>query len=168
MAQTGMFAALIVLCTWIAIPTEPPFTMQTFAVLTAALCLGARRGTAAVAVYLALGAVGLPVFSGFTGGIGQLAGVTGGYALGFLPTAWIAGIFSRRGGIARALGCALGVLSCYAAGTAWYVLVYSDGAVGVGAAIATCVLPFLLPDAAKIALALAVSRPLQKYIFYKS
>jgi len=163
-AYIAIFAALTVICTWIAVPTSPPFTMQSFAVLTAGLCLGARRGTAAVAVWLALGAVGAPVFTGFGGGIGHLAGITGGYALGFLGTAWMAGMSASRGRGAQILGCAAGMLVCYAVGTAWYVIGYSRGAAGIGQAVTLCVLPFLLPDAGKIALALAMSRILRRHV----
>ena len=163
MAYIALFAALLVICTWIAIPTRPPFTMQTFAVFAAALTLG-RRGTLAVAVYLTLGALGVPVFSGFGGGIGHLAGITGGYAIGFLPAAYIAGWAAERsrGVLGRTLGCAAGLLVCYAFGTAWYAWGYARGAAGVGAALMTCVVPFLLPDAAKIALALLLSKRLRR------
>ncbi len=163
MAYIALFAALTVLCTWITVPTQPPFTMQLFAVFTAALCLGARRGTAAVGLYLALGAVGVPVFAGFSGGIGHLFGASGGYALGFLPAAWIAGMSVRRGTRMRILGCAAGLAVCYSIGTLWYALVFSRGSVGIGAAAAVCVLPFILPDAVKIALALALSRVLARH-----
>lgn len=165
MAYIALFAALTVLCTWIAVPTQPPFTMQTFAVFTAALCLGSRRGTAAVGLYLALGAVGVPVFAGFSGGIGHLFGASGGYALGFLPAAWIAGCTAERGGtMMRIIGCLSGLLICYTAGTLWYAFVFSRGSVSVGTAAAVCVLPFILPDAVKIALALALSRVLERHI----
>ena len=165
MAYTALFAALIVLCAWIAVPTQPPFTMQTFAVFGAALCLGARRGAAAVGLYLALGAVGVPVFAGFGGGIGYLLGASGGFALGFLPAAWIAGRMAERGrGGMRILGCALGLLVCYGIGTLWYALVFAGGSVGLGSAAAVCVLPFVLPDAIKIALALALSRIFARFV----
>ena len=165
MAYTALFAALIVLCAWIAVPTQPPFTMQTFAVFGAALCLGARRGTAAVGLYLALGAVGVPVFAGFGGGIGYLLGASGGFALGFLPAAWIAGRMAEQGRApGRILGCALGLLVCYGIGVLWYALVFTGGSVGLGGAAAVCVLPFLIPDAIKIALALALSRIFARFV----
>lgn len=163
-AYIALFAALIVLCTWIAVPASPPFTMQTFAVCTAALCLGSRGSTAAVAVWLMLGSVGVPVFAGFVGGIGHLAGITGGYAVGFLGCAWIAGLAAGRSRGWQILACAAGMLLCYAVGTAWYVLGYSRSAGGVGSALSVCVLPFVLPDAAKIALAITLSRILRRHI----
>ena len=71
MAYIALMAVLISVCSWLSVPAAIPFTMQTYAVFTALLLLGGRRGSIAVAVYIALGAVGLPVFSGFAGGIGS-------------------------------------------------------------------------------------------------
>ena len=85
----GIMAALMAVCSWISIPTAVPFTMQTFGVFFAVGALGGKRGTIAIAVYLLLGAAGLPVFAGFSGGIGALAGQTGGYLLGFILSAMI-------------------------------------------------------------------------------
>lgn len=93
----AMGAALIALCAWITIPIGPvPFTMHTFAVITIAGIFGWKRGTISVLVYIASGALGAPVFSGFKGGIGALAGVTGGYIVGFIFTALIVGLISER------------------------------------------------------------------------
>ena len=87
----AMAVALIAVCSWISIPTTVPFTMQTFAVCLVSALLGTRRGFLAVVCYLLLGAAGAPVFAGFKGGLGALLGVTGGYLVGFLFTALIAG-----------------------------------------------------------------------------
>ena len=80
----AVFAAVIAVCAWISIPAAVPFTLQTLGIFLAVGLLGGRRGTISVGVYLLLGAVGAPVFSGFNGGIGYLLGATGGYLLGFL------------------------------------------------------------------------------------
>ena len=72
LARAALFAALIAICSWLAIPTAVPFTLQTFAVFLALGVLGGKLGTLTVAVYLLLGAVGLPVFAGFQGGLGAL------------------------------------------------------------------------------------------------
>ena len=77
LAYTGILAALIAVCSWISIPTAVPFTLQTFAVFLTLGLLGGRLGTLAVTVYLLLGAVGLPVFAGFHGGLGAFLGATG-------------------------------------------------------------------------------------------
>ena len=82
----AVFAVLMAVCSWISVPTAVPFNLQTFAVFMAVGVLGGRRGTMSVALYIILGAVGVPVFAGMTGGIGILTGTTGGYIVGyFLP-----------------------------------------------------------------------------------
>ena len=82
----ALFVAVMAICSWVSIPSAVPFTLQTFAVFCALCLLGGKRGTIAILVYIALGAIGLPVFSGFSGGIGILLGTTGGYIWGFLLT----------------------------------------------------------------------------------
>lgn len=167
-AYLALFAALMALCAWITIPFVVPFTMQVFAVLTAAGLLGVRRGTAAVGLYLALGAIGLPVFSGFRGGLGVLAGPTGGYLVGFLVTAVITGWLGhlwKKSFFGLCAAMALGVIACYGFGTAWYLLGYLGGAKGgLAAVILECVVPYLLPDGAKILLAAGMVRRLEKVI----
>ena len=107
--------------------------------------------------------VGLPVFAGFKGGIGVLLGATGGYILGFLGSAltvWgMERLLGRRGWV-LALSMVLGLVVCYAFGTAWFLAVYTrtSGPMSLSAALGLCVLPFVLPDAIKIALALLVGR----------
>ena len=169
LAYMAMAVALIAICSWISIPTTVPFTMQTFAVCLVSALLGTRRGFLAVACYLLLGAVGAPVFAGFKGGLGALLGVTGGYLVGFLFTALIAGAGAELSGrkLAVTLGAmAVGVLVCYVFGTAWFMVAYAknSGPIGVGTALAWCVLPYLLPDAVKITLAAVLARRLHPLI----
>lgn len=157
-ANIAMGVALIAVCAWISVPMTVPFTMQTFAICLIAALFGARRGVWAVLCYLLLGAAGAPVFSGFRGGFAVLLGTTGGYILGFMFTALVVGLAVDRLGRSMPVLCvsmALGVLLCYAFGTAWFMRVYarSSGPIGIGTALSLCVLPYLLPDAAKIALA---------------
>ena len=85
----AVFAVLMAVCSWISVPTAVPFTLQTFAVFMAVGVLGGRRGTMSVALYIILGAVGVPVFAGMTGGIGILTGTTGGYIVVFLFSALV-------------------------------------------------------------------------------
>ena len=162
-------AVLITVCAWITIPTTVPFTMQTFGIFTALGLLGGRRGTWAVLVYLLLGAVGLPVFSGFGAGPGQLLGATGGYLVGFLCLAlicWLVTRFLDNSLWATALGMLLGLVVCYAFGTAWFLVVYArtSGPVGLVTALSWCVVPFVVPDCIKLALALLISRRLRPYV----
>lgn len=163
LAWIALGAALLAVGAWISIPLTVPVTMQTMAVFTTAALLGRRRGTLAVLVYLLLGAVGVPVFSGFRGGIGSLLGVTGGYLVGFLPAAWIAGLCAERGGWQTAAGMVAGLLVCYACGTLWFWVVYTRGgeSITVWAILLKCVIPFLIPDAVKIALSMAVVLPVR-------
>ena len=151
-------AALIVICSWISIPTEPPFTMQTFAVFCALGLLGAKKGTVSVLVFLLLGAIGLPVFSGFKGGIGAILGATGGYMVGFI----FMGIIYRIGeilgkgkNVINIISMVIGLFVCYAFGTIWFMVVYTKntGAIGFGKAFSLCVLPFIIPDIVKLILA---------------
>lgn len=169
LAYCGLFAVLIAVCSWISIPTTMPFTMQTFAVFLAVGLLGGKQGTLAVLVYILLGAAGLPVFSGFRGGLGALLGTTGGYILGFLGSALVYWLGTRLLGKslpARAVSMVLGLLVCYAFGTAWFMAVYADtvGAVGLAAALGWCVVPFLIPDLVKIALALGLTHKLAPHL----
>lgn len=165
----ALFAALIAICSWIAIPTTIPFTLQTFAVCLTTALLGTKRGFTAVLVYILLGLVGMPVFSGFTGGVGILLGTTGGYIIGFLFTALVVGVVTKQFGKSvpvLAIAMALGILVCYVFGTAWFMLVYArtSGAIGIMTALGWCVFPYLLPDACKIALAIIVVNRMEKYV----
>lgn len=165
-ARIALFAALCAVCAQICVPWVVPFTAQTFAALVAAAVLGRRGGTLAVLVYILLGAAGLPMFSGFRGGLGVLLSSTGGYIIGFLPCAYVCGRLSERfeKGVPLFLSMLAGIFVCYAFGTIYYVAVYmqESGASGVWAAISTCVLPFVIPDAIKAFVACVVATRLKK------
>ena len=152
LAYAALFAVLLMVCAWINIPLTVPFTLQTFGVFAALGTLGGRRGILAILAYLLLGLVGLPVFSGFQGGPGVLLGTTGGYILGFLASALLYWGMTAR----------LGLLVCYAFGTAWFLVAYARaaGPIGLWAALGMCVFPFVVPDLVKLALAWMLSRRL--------
>ena len=165
LAYTALFAVLMMVCAWITVPLTVPFTLQTFGVFAALGTLGGRRGTYAVAAYLLLGLAGLPVFSGFQGGPGVLLGTTGGDILGFLASALLYWAVTARLGTKPAVMAAamvLGLVVCYAFGTAWFLVAYARtaGSIGLWAALGMCVFPFVVPDLAKIALAMLLSRQL--------
>ena len=165
LAYTALFAVLMMVCAWITVPLTVPFTLQTFGVFAALGTLGGRRGTYAVAAYLLLGLAGLPVFSGFRGGPGVLLGTTGGYILGFLALALLYWAVTARLGqrpVVMAAAMVLGLVVCYAFGTAWFLVAYARtaGSIGLWAALGMCVFPFVVPDLAKIALARLRSRQL--------
>ncbi len=156
-------AALIVICSWISIPTAVPFTLQTFSVFTVLSLLGGRRGTLSILVYILMGAVGIPVFSGFKGGVGVLFGNTGGYILGFLLTGLIFILFERFFGtktVSVIVALLLGLALCYAFGTAWFMYLYlkNTGEVGLMTVLSWCVFPFIIPDLIKLTLPLFISR----------
>ncbi len=175
LAYMALGAVLIALCSWISIPAVVPFTMQTFAVFLVLLILGGKRGTMTIVVYVLLGAVGLPVFSQFGAGIGVLLGSTGGYILGFifmgLTYRLVTGAAGRsRSGKVRwteAAALVLGLLVLYAFGTAWYMFMYArtQGGAGLMSVLLLCVIPFVIPDLIKLALALALARRLAPAFF---
>lgn len=168
-AYIGLFTALLAVCSWISIPMTIPFTLQTMGVFLAVGILGGKRGTLTVVTYILLGMVGLPVFSGFKGGIGVLLGSTGGYILGFLFSALLMWAMERMLGkkpMVLLISMILGLLVCYIFGTAWFMVVYarSTGPVGLLTALGWCVFPFMIPDGVKITLAYVLSLRLRSFI----
>lgn len=157
MTRCAVLAAVLAVCAWLSVPIgDQAVSLQTFGVFLALGLLGGKLGTLTVAVYLLLGVAGLPVFTGFRGGMAMLMGPTGGYLWGFAATAVLYWLLERR--LPQWLNMALGMALCYTCGTLWYSCVYASG--GAGAVIVTCILPYLLPDAVKIVLALSLSRKL--------
>ncbi len=148
------FALMTALAAFVRVPlpfTPVPLTLQTLAVLLSAGFLG-RRAAASQALYLAVGAAGLPVFQGAAGGIGHLLGPTGGYLLGFVAAAYsIGGMLEARRGIGTTIGAmALGSVLILSAGSAWLAaLLHLD----VSRALQMGALPFLTGDIAKAGIA---------------
>lgn len=168
-ALIGQCAGLMAICSWITIPYVVPFTMQTFAVFLTVGLLGGKRGTISVIIYLLLGAIGLPVFSGFSGGLGHMMGPTGGYIIGFVFTALVMWLFERLWGTGSKVLIAsmlAGLFVCYAFGTVWFMIVYakSSGPIGLGAALSMCVVPYIIPDILKIALAVLLCSRLKRFV----
>lgn len=163
MAFIAVMAALICVAAPFSVPLPGliPISLATFAVYLAGGILGWKKGTAAVLVYILLGAVGLPVFSGGAGSFAKLFGVTGGYIFGYIPCALLTGLFvdlfcrKKSGGASRRLagawsvpaGMILGTAACYALGTVWYILTTGTEP---AAAVLSCVVPFLTGDIIKI------------------
>ena len=169
MAYIALFAVLMAVCAWITIPMTVPFTLQIFAVFAALATLGGRRGTYAVAVYLLLGAVGLPVGAGFQGGLGWLLGTTGGYIVGFLCIALIYWLMTAKLGESLPVSiaaCVLGLAVCYVFGTIWFIAVYArtTGPVGVMTALGWCVFPYVIPDLLKLVLAVTLSQRIKGFL----
>lgn len=149
---TGVLAALLAVLSQISIPLPSgvPVTLQTFAVALCGYVLGWKLGVLAVFVYLALGAVGLPVFAGFSGGIAAFAGVTGGYLWGFLLMALLCGLGAETGRrwLALLLGAG-GLAACHLCGALQFAAV---SGVSPLAAFLTASAPYLLKDAISVAL----------------
>ena len=125
--------------------------------------------TLSVLVFILLGAIGVPVFAGFSGGIGVLAGTTGGYIIGFLFSALVMWAMEKLPGkkaVMQIVSMIVGLIVCYAFGTAWFMIVYSraNGAVGLATVLGWCVIPFIIPDIIKIVLAYGLSRKLRKFV----
>ena len=143
MAYIGLFAVVIAICSWISIPTVVPFTLQTFAVFLAVAVLGGKRGTLAVIVYVLLGAVGLPVFSGFSGGFQRLVGPTGGFLWSFPLMAFLIGLGAEKYRSSKAAFLfllTLGTVLNYVVGVLVFCLSTQSS---LAAGITACVLPFI-------------------------
>lgn len=150
----ALFAALLALLSQLAIPLPSgvPATLQTFAVALCGFTLGVKKGTIAVAVYLLLGAIGLPVFAGFLGGVGVFVGVTGGFLWGFLALAALCGT-------GRVCLAPLGLMACHALGVAQFALVAQTS---LGQSFVLVSLPYLLKDAISLAAAYFAARAVRR------
>ena len=164
MVLTGVFAAVICVFAPFTIPIGAvPISLATFAVYLAAAVLGTKKGTLAVLIYILIGMAGVPVFSGFAGGIGKILGVTGGYIIGYIPCAFAIGVFTERFGgknYIYPLALVIGTLILYSFGTAWFMVQSGNGLMQ---SLKVCVFPFLVGDAIKIAAASIVAIKLKNY-----
>lgn len=153
MTQMALMTAIIcVVSPWvIVVPFSPvPVSLSLFAVLLTAYLLGARGGLICCGLYLLLGGIGLPVFSGGMGGVGKLFGPTGGYLAGYLVAAGITGYVVNRWKKRRVLhllGMLLGVCGCYGLGTLWLCVSME---VGVGEGLMMGVMPYIPADIGKV------------------
>lgn len=167
MACVSLFAVLMAVCSWISVPTVVPFTMQTFGLFFTLRVLGGKLGMRVILIYLLLGAVGLPVFAGFQSGAGVIMGTTGGYVVGFVFSCLLYRLAEKLWGNRTAvqIGAMLvGMLADYGFGTAWFILIYlrTVGEVSLAAVLGWCVVPFLIPDLLKLALAMVIGARCQK------
>lgn len=163
----AMATVLIVICSFITIPFVIPITLQTFAIAFILLLLGGKRGLISILLYLLLGACGLPVFHGLTGGLGILFGNTGGYLFGFIAMGLIYMIFTFGDKVSlgrKTAGLIAGLFSCYFIGTLWFVVFYIDVPIqtAITEVLLTCVIPFVLPDILKIGFAVFISGIVKK------
>lgn len=141
----------------IPLPFSPvPISLTNFAIFLAIFVLGMENGTISFIIYLLLGAVGVPVFSSFRGGLQVLAGATGGYLIGFIFLALIMGFaldhFDRKL-VPTIIGMIIGMVVCYAFGTVWLAKLLS---LSFKEGLMMGVIPYLAGDAAKIIIAAIV------------
>lgn len=167
--RISVMVSLIAVCSWISIPAAVPFTMQTLAVFLTMPVLGGKKGTAAVVLYVLTGCAGLPVFSGFRGGISHIFSPTGGYIIGFILIALCYRIFEpfiKKHPLHVFPVLISGLLLCYLAGTGWfYVISGMRGNVySFSAILSLCVLPYIIPDMVKLFLAMFLYKRIRKYL----
>lgn len=160
---SALLCALCAVLSQIQIPLPPvPISLSLLAVYLCGALLGSRWGAAAIGCYVALGAMGVPVYAGFSGGVSVLFGPTGGFLVGYILCAWLVGrlterlSFTRRGLIAA---MAAGTLCCYLPGTAWFMMTTGTQMTG---SLAVCVFPFIPGDVLKVIFAAALCLRLQK------
>lgn len=151
LVSIALFAAIIGVMSQISIPTPfgVPVSLQTFAVALCGYFLGAKKGAAALLVWIAIGAVGVPVFSGFKGGFAVLLGVTGGFIYGFIPLVLLCGLELKRKTLRIMLG-AVGIIACHLCGAGQYALLLG---IDLLQSVLTVSVPFLVKDIVSIVLA---------------
>ena len=164
LAVTAMMAAVICVLAPFSIPIGPvPVSLTSLVIYFYIFVFGWRMTAVSYLVYVLIGAVGLPVFSGFAGGLGKLMGPTGGYIAGMLPMAFVAGMAAekcRNRGV-QLLFMILGTALCYILGTAWFCRSMD---VSVSAAMGLCVLPFIPGDLVKMLVALKFGSSVRRRI----
>lgn len=167
----SLCAALITITSWISMTVlEIPFTLQTFGILLVLFSIGGKRGTVSILIYILLGLIGVPVFAGFKSGPAAIAGPTGGFIIGFLIASFVYWLVDetifrklKTNSGKHTLFCALeGIifeLVLYVFGVSWFMIIYTrkTGAIGIGAVLMMCVVPFLIPDAVKLIAACVAS-----------
>ncbi len=172
LTRIALMSALMAVCAWISIPLAVPFTLQLLGVFLALRLLGGKDGTLSILLYIALGAVGLPVFSNFSAGIAALIGPTGGYILGFVLMAALYWALEKHlnSWLWQEAALLAGLALCYAFGTVWFTTVMNSRGREIGflAALGTCVLPFILPDLAKLFISRLLAAQLKRAIPLKS
>ena len=160
--MTGMMTAVLAVLSQIQIPMPSgvPVTMQTFGVALCACVLGWKMGTASVAVYLLLGALGVPVFAGLSGGLGTITGPTGGFLIGFLPMALLTGLFTpSKNKVGTVLCSAAGLAACHLLGAIQFMILMKMDFV---ASLMLVSVPYLLKDVISVAAAFIVGAAVKK------
>ena len=162
MVFTALFAAVLCAVAPFSIKIGPiPLSFATLVIYLAAGTLSWKYGVVSVVLYVMLGAIGLPVFSGFEGGFHKIAGVSGGFIIGYIPLALVTGLsveYFRKKRLAFVLGMVFGTALLYTCGVAWFMF---QMRFSLAAALMACVTPFLIGDSIKIIIAAIVAPQLR-------
>lgn len=162
MLFSALFTGIITVISQIYLPFAVPVTFQIFAVCLSGYVLGAKWGMASVLVYIILGSVGLPVFSGFKGGFGVLFEATGGFIIGFIPLVFLCGISEKMKRKAITITISLvGLLICHLLGVIQFSLV-TDADFLVS--LLTVSLPYFMKDSILMLVANLISENINKKI----
>lgn len=148
----------------IQLPGGVPLSLTNLVIYLTVFILGWKKGTMSCCIYILIGIIGLPVFSGFVGGLGKIVGPTGGYLLGFIFLAMISGYFVEKfpgKSYMYVIGMLLGTIVTYILGTAWFI---AQTHMALGAALSACVFPFLIGDVIKIAIATLIGPSIRKQV----
>ena len=163
MAVTALMAAVMCVLGPLSVPIGAvPISLTNLVICFTVWLLGPKFGTLSVAVYLLIGLVGVPVFSGYGAGLAKLAGPTGGYLVGFLLMAFIGGLFvekSKGNPVISGVGLVLGIAASYVLGTVWFV---SQMQCELSYALAVCVYPFIAFDLGKVVISCILGSLLRK------
>ena len=158
--KVAMFASITAVLSQIILPIGPvPYNLGLLGALLAGMLCKPTTSSLSMIAYIFMGAVGLPVFAGFMGGIGVLINSTGGYLLGYVLIAFFTSIARNKKWFVTILAMTLGLLLCYAFGTVWFMIVSKNTLV---ASLAYCIFPFVLPDVAKIVCAFLLGKAIDK------
>ena len=166
--EVALMSVLITVCAWISIPLTVSFTLQTFAIYFILRVSGGKKGLISIILYILLGIIGVPVFSGFKGGLGVLLGPTGGYIVGFVLIGILYLLFEKlfNNKIIFYVILFTGLILCYLFGTIWFTVVMASGEskYSFWEALLICVIPFIIPDIIKIILSQLIGSRVLKII----
>lgn len=161
----GLFAGLTAICSWISLPlffTPVPINMALLGPYLAGILIGSKYGALSQIIYILMGILGIPVFSGFASGIGIIMGPTGGFIAGYVACAALCGLVSgKKDSGCRILLMICGLFSCYFIGLIWFISVTGSS---LRTGLVSCVLPFIPGDAVKITAAAILSKYLSNAV----
>ena len=168
----AMCAAITCILAPLSIPLAGgvPVSLATFAVMLSGVLLGGPLGALSQLIYVLLAAVGLPVLAGWTGGLGIVLGMTGGYIIGYIPCAWLTGLIYKKYGetakkpvkiLFMLLGMTAGNIVLYVIGTAWFMFITE---MTLEASLAACVIPFIPGNIIKMAAVIIIGLPVENAI----